>query len=582
MAKPPIRKTQRIDWDNIKPQTPINFGVASNGEFFHPQTPKKKMIEDMVIERATANAERVGMDRRKFLASFAGMATTMAVVHTVSGCKGSDGGASSVECDEDGARELYDPNAKVPFIMDVQTHHIDNTNKYDDPEYGNWRGTNQLYGTFFGVAFSGSKDPVTGLCKGESSALNCLGMEDYVDLLFAKSDCTVTVLSTFPAIPCTTAERIGYTLDLGFCGDFLPTAAMADTRDTVNQAAGSSRCVSHAAVMPNPPSWLSASEKQYYLDQQLEAMAVATNTYGIKAWKCYTPFGALPLDKVQGKTFDELLPLVLSSQVLGEGWYLDDESGQAMIEKGLELGANIFNVHKGIPLPTFDHVHTSARDIGVVATRYPDAVFVVYHSALNNGTTGMMGEVIEGPYNASEFGPGDDPMGINSLIHSLVVNGITAENNRNVYAEMGGPGARCIQDPVQGTHIMGKLLRHVGEDYIVWGTDAIWGGTPQGLIEGFINFQMVKSIQDEFGYPDLTMDIKKKILGLNAARLYGLDPEEKRCEVANDKFAQLRRDVRLARQMRNPLPIRPNEVMNGPRTRREFASLWVKNRFFPF
>lgn len=566
-----VRRTPQ--YETAKPQLPLNFGTRSNGELLEFAGPRERLIERLVLERAEENARRLGMDRRAFLASWAGMATTLAVISLVSGC-GDDGGAlQAVQCDQDGARELLDPNPRFPFIMDVQTHHVDNSDMWREPGFGPWQETNQLYRTFF--------DFFQGSCPGEPRRSRCLGLEDYVDLVFGQSDTTMAVLSTFPAITCEQALRIGYTLDMGLCGDFLPTAAIAHTRDVINERAGGVRCTSHAAVLPNAPSWLSSGDRQRWLDEQLRAMEVAVGEHGIRAWKCYTPFGALPLDYVAGKTFRDLFTPVITNQVTGEGWFLDDEVGIAFIEKARQLGASIINAHKGIVLPSFDSVHTSARDIGVVARRYPDVTFLVYHSALNHGGGSISATVPERPYVPEEWEPGDDPPGINSLIHSCYVNGITAQNNRNVVAELGGPGARAIGDPVQGTHIIGKLLKYLGEDNIVWGTDAIWFGSPQALIEGFVAFRMDPAISEQYGYPELTDARKAKILGLNAARIYGIDPQERRCQLAGDALARRRREMREARRW-NPQPLQPLQVSQGPRTRREFLRLWKSRAWLPF
>jgi len=559
--------------DDLKPQLPLNLGVRSNGEFLQIPDARDRLVEQLVLERADANARHTGMDRRAFLASWAGMATTLAVIHLVSGCGDGSSDIAAVQCDQEGARALLDPHERFPFIMDVQTHHVDNSDAWREPGFPPWQETNQLYHTFFNFAFTGS-------CPERQQRVPCLGLDDYINLVFGQSDTSVAVLSTFPALTCEQSLRLGYDIGLGICGDFLPTAAIAHTRDTVNERAGSTRCVSHAAVIPNAPSWLSSADKDWWLDQQMQAMETAVRDHGIRAWKCYTPFGALPLELVNGKSFNQILGPVLTNQLTGNGWFLDDEPGIAFIEKARQLGATIINAHKGIPLPSFDTVHTSARDIGVVARRYPDVTFVVYHSAINFGGSGITSVIREGPYDPQAWTDLDDPPGINSLIHSCQVNGITAENNRNVVAELGGPGARAISDPIEGTHIFGKLLKYIGEDNIVWGTDAIWGGSPQGLLEGFVNFRMNAAIAEQHGYPELTDAHKAKILGLNAARIYGVDVGESRCEVAADPFAVLRADVRSARRTA-PSPIHPLQLSQGPRSRRELLRLWASRNWLP-
>jgi predicted TIM-barrel fold metal-dependent hydrolase len=58
------------------------------------------------------------------------------------------------------------------------------------------------------------------------------------------------------------------------------------------------------------------------------------------------------------------------------------------------------------------------------------------------------------------------------------------------------------------------------EDRILFSSDyAIW--QPKWLVEQFVDFQIPEDMQSEYG--ELTPDIKRKILGLNAAKLYGID-----------------------------------------------------------
>jgi hypothetical protein len=74
----------------------------------------------------------------------------------------------------------------------------------------------------------------------------------------------------------------------------------------------------------------------------------------------------------------------------------------------------------------------------------------------------------------------------------------------------------------------------------VWGTDSIWYGSPQDQIQAFRSFEIATELQDRFGYPALTSDMKRKIFGLNAARLYGIEPDARRCNFTRDELQQAR------------------------------------------
>ena len=73
--------------------------------------------------------------------------------------------------------------------------------------------------------------------------------------------------------------------------------------------------------------------------------------------------------------------------------------------------------------------------------------------------------------------------------------------------------------------VMGELLFWVGEDKLTFGSDYnIW--TPKWQVEGFVDWTSPDDV--EFSdYPRLTTDGKRKILGLNAAKLYDIEvPKE--------------------------------------------------------
>jgi predicted TIM-barrel fold metal-dependent hydrolase len=72
--------------------------------------------------------------------------------------------------------------------------------------------------------------------------------------------------------------------------------------------------------------------------------------------------------------------------------------------------------------------------------------------------------------------------------------------------------------------VVGELLYWLGEDRILFASDyALW--QPKWLIEKFVDFQIPEDMQSELG--TISTDQKRKILGLNAARLYDIQvPEE--------------------------------------------------------
>jgi len=278
--------------------------------------------------------------------------------------------------------------------------------------------------------------------------------------------------------------------------DSLTFEEMRRTREIIDRlsSGGDGRLLLHSIVVPNVGP----------LQSQLDLMQARAEAMSVAAWKIYTPYGPG-----------------------GRGWFLDDpDVGIPFIEKSRSLGINRIAAHKGFPLQGFSREHASPRDIGVVAKAFPDMHFIVYHS-------GYDPQVDEGPYDAANA-----ERGVNSLVKSLLDNGIPP--NSNVYAELGTTWRNVMSDPTQAAHVLGKLLTHVGEDRVVWGTDCIWYGAPQPQIVAFRTFQIDPELRDQYNYPELTPELKAKVFGLNAARLYGVDPEAQRCALDRDEVERFR------------------------------------------
>jgi hypothetical protein len=55
-------------------------------------------------------------------------------------------------------------------------------------------------------------------------------------------------------------------------------------------------------------------------------------------------------------------------------------------------------------------------------------------------------------------------------------------------------------------------------------------------------FAITASFQEEFGYPALTAEAKLKIFGLNAAELYGVEPNKRWWGFSPDDIRELRQN----------------------------------------
>jgi predicted TIM-barrel fold metal-dependent hydrolase len=281
---------------------------------------------------------------------------------------------------------------------------------------------------------------------------------------------------------------------------FLFNDEMAGTRRLLDELAPRKRLLQHAVVHPNIPGELELMEK--WRDELNPA-----------GWKVYTL--GLQEDAKFG-VYEE-----------GTGWMLDDpDTGMEFLDRVRELGGSLVCAHKGLS----GLVDTgSPRDVGPAARSYPDLDFLIYHSGYEWPTS----PIEEGPYTEESA-----HVGSNRLIKSLLDAGI--KSRQNVYAELGTTWFLMLKRPREAAHVLGKLLRYIGDDNVIWGTDSIWYGPTQPLVDAFRAFQIPVDMQEQYGYPPLTELAKEKILSLNAARLYGINLDEARENVANDDLAWIR------------------------------------------
>jgi uncharacterized protein len=99
--------------------------------------------------------------------------------------------------------------------------------------------------------------------------------------------------------------------------------------------------------------------------------------------------------------------------------------------------------------------------------------------------------------------------------------------NQNVYAGLAVVDATIHRRPHYFGEILGELLFWLGADRILYGSDyAIW--SPKWIVEEFMNFELPEDVAAETGQT-LTMAVRRKIMGENAARLYNVDIAE-RCK----------------------------------------------------
>ena len=458
------RWVKKSTWDaDTDGYSPIPTRVVSNEEYLPiQQTREQARVAAVLRDAAARNARRLGVSRREFLGSSAGMASAFLAFNTVFG-RVFD--VDPVEALESAAADARKPAGQ--FVFDIQTHHVAAPRQFP-----------------FLLRLRRVARPWNVALAQDRGTMDDLYLANYIKEIFLDSDTAVAVLSGIPSA--TDASNI------------LPPDEMARTRDVVNQLAASRRLVAHGLVTPNKGP------------RDLDEMRRQAAQLQIAAWKGYTglAFGNPPVP-----------------------WRVDDEKvAYPMLALSRQLGIKNICLHKGLPLQGGVYESWHPRDVERAAKDFPDLNFIVYHSAFLD-LAGWIGAPPE------RFQP---PARVDWVTDLCEIRRRNPELT-NIYAELGSTfGQLVITTPMLCGHVLGMLIETLGADHVLWGTDSIWWGSPQWQIEAFRRFAMPEPLMKVFGYRPLTPDVKTQILGLNAARLYGVDPNAARNDVPADFVAKLK------------------------------------------
>ena len=105
---------------------------------------------------------------------------------------------------------------------------------------------------------------------------------------------------------------------------------------------------------------------------------------------------------------------------------------------------------------------------------------------------------------------------------------MVAMGHPNVYLCLSVLIPWAVSAPRKFATIIGEALRFVGPDRIIWGTDyAGFAVQIAAAVQGFRDFQIPEDMRQGYGYPEITMEDKKKIFGENLARLLGIEPKRR-------------------------------------------------------
>jgi hypothetical protein len=279
-------------------------------------------------------------------------------------------------------------------------------------------------------------------------------------------------------------------------GEMLTAAQTAAARDFVNKISGSTRMLAHGML--------------YVGKGNLDWIREQIEKNDPDSWKGYNISYAAKVD-------DD--PKSLMRQ-----WRHDDEAVAyptfELIDKtyatlkARKPGFNNICVHKGLAPGAPDPVRGHPADLPKAAKDWPNLNFITYHACIQPAF--FMYDAFE------EVKSGKLREGVPDISWTTEYAVLVAPF-KNTYAEIGTTWASSvITFPTLAAHILGQLLKFMGPERIVFGSDSVWYGSPQWQIDAFWRFQIPEEMRRKYGYPELTEDAKRKILGLNSAKLYGI------------------------------------------------------------
>jgi hypothetical protein len=481
--------------------SPIPTQMVSNGEYMPiGQTDKQKEVQARFRALSEQAARDLGMSRRRFLATTGGFAASFLAMNEVFGR------FFDVRPIDLLVPEAYaEGGPKGIFVFDDQTHIIRSSrvgpgNALRDIAEGNHNGFNptDLPDELGRVNF-----PWNPALVGLPNLNENFHLVQYMKDVYLDSQVTVAIMTNnnSAAIPGAGGSRPPKNVAESEAFEILTAEQTMATRDWVNQLAGSKRMLGHGQLYTGVGNL-------GFIVEQIERMKP-------DSWKGYNIATAA---KVDNDPNSDMMRWTLDDTHVAYPTYAKIDE-YARKDNGAILkrfpGFRNLSIHKGLSTnagrdPRLGH----PGDIPRAAADWPQFNFIIYHSCIRPGfwVLNALNDVRSGVLRE----------GVPDILWTTEM-AVLAAPFPNVYAELGTTFASTvITFPTVCAHILGQLLKFMGEDRIVFGSDAVWYGSPQWQIEALWRFEIPEEMCRRYGYPRLTRQAKRKILGLNSARLYKL------------------------------------------------------------
>jgi predicted TIM-barrel fold metal-dependent hydrolase len=215
----------------------------------------------------------------------------------------------------------------------------------------------------------------------------------------------------------------------------------------------------------------------------IERIDMLVEEYGVVGIKMY------PIDLVEGR-------------VMGVDMS-DPEHCFPLYEHMLKRGIRAVGIHKAIPLGPVGLKPYGVSDMDIAAMTFPDLTFEIVH-----GGWAFLEETV-------------------MLLGTF----------QNIVINLEGTTLLLPKSPRRFAQILGEMLWYGGGDRIMWATGTMLAH-PKPMLDSFWELEMPEDLIEGYNYPPLTKEIKRKILGENAARILGLDINQMKQDMAGDEFSQ--------------------------------------------